>query len=440
MVLLKHELAKTIGKEGQSIRGKVVALPSHVQREAEDVALSLVVNRQRNSMWACAFCAYANSVSRASESRQKWAHNFIDSRDCGCQHEVVGRPFMQHAHGGARFLNDSSASETGESIAQQYIFDGGSSTDRALRNGIPDGISAPHLLESGQSPTYSGRMPALSSSPPPDDAAHHHHEMAESFGTAAEKYDRARPRYPTALIDMIVERLPGCTVLDVGIGTGISAEPFRSRGCAVLGVEPDLKMASLARAKGFAVETERFEEWDPAGRAFDGVIAGQTWHWVDPAAGAAKAATAMRPGSQLALFWNSGSPSPDVAARFAEIFASLETGLPFNPWVTSSDAQPYEAIIAEATAGLEATGAFGSVESDSFPWRASVSRDAWLEQTSTSGGINRLPKDKLHALLNGMATVIDDSGGMVDVNYTTVTVMAELKRVAEVGYGPSLRL
>lgn len=24
-----------------------------------------------------------------------------------------------------------------------------------------------------------------------------------------------------------------------------------------------------------------FEAWDPAGRAFDAVISGQTWHWVE---------------------------------------------------------------------------------------------------------------------------------------------------------------
>jgi hypothetical protein len=34
----------------------------------------------------------------------------------------------------------------------------------------------------------------------------------------------------------------------------------------------------------------KFEDWDPAGRTFDSVIAAQAWHWVDPVAGAAKAA------------------------------------------------------------------------------------------------------------------------------------------------------
>ena len=38
-------------------------------------------------------------------------------------------------------------------------------------------------------------------------------------------------------------------IVDVGIGTGISAEPVRERGFAVLGVEPDPKMAAATRVK-----------------------------------------------------------------------------------------------------------------------------------------------------------------------------------------------
>jgi hypothetical protein len=32
---------------------------------------------------------------------------------------------------------------------------------------------------------------------------------------------------------------------------------------------------------GLEVEVAAFETWDPAGRVFDAVIAGQAWHWVD---------------------------------------------------------------------------------------------------------------------------------------------------------------
>ena len=50
-------------------------------------------------------------------------------------------------------------------------------------------------------------------------------------------------------------------VLDVGCGTGIVSALLAHRGADVLGIEPDPRMAAVARAKGLAVEVARFEEW-----------------------------------------------------------------------------------------------------------------------------------------------------------------------------------
>ena len=138
--------------------------------------------------------------------------------------------------------------------------------------------------------------------------------MAESFGSDAERYDRARPRYPDAMVTAIVAASPGPGVLDVGCGTGIAARQFQAAGCRVLGVEPDARMAGLARRFGVEVEVATFEAWERAGRAFDAVIAGQAWHWVDPVAGAAQAAQALLPGGRQAVFWNSFRPQAGLAA------------------------------------------------------------------------------------------------------------------------------
>jgi SAM-dependent methyltransferase len=145
----------------------------------------------------------------------------------------------------------------------------------------------------------------------PEREPHQVRDVAESFGANAGRYNRARPSYPAPLIETIVARSPGRHVLDVGCGTGIVARQFQSAGCSVLGVEPDPRMAEVARADGLEVEVAKFEDWDPAGRQFDAVVAGQAWHWVDPVAGAAQAAGALRPGGRLALFWNSFL-QPDV--------------------------------------------------------------------------------------------------------------------------------
>ena len=140
-------------------------------------------------------------------------------------------------------------------------------------------------------------IPRVQPEPPPP-GLHKARLIAESFGTDAEGYDRARPGYPAALVARIVAASPGSGVLDVGCGTGIAARQFQAAGCTVLGVEPDARMARFARFRGLPVEVATFEAWDPEGRRFDAVIAAQSWHWVDPVDGAAKAARVLRPGGR----------------------------------------------------------------------------------------------------------------------------------------------
>ena len=94
------------------------------------------------------------------------------------------------------------------------------------------------------------------------------------------------------------------SALDVGCGTGKVAVSLMERGLPVLGVEPDPRMAEVARRHHVAVEVASFESWDPAERTYDLLTAGHSWHWVDPVIGLAKAASLLVPGGTIALFWN----------------------------------------------------------------------------------------------------------------------------------------
>jgi SAM-dependent methyltransferase len=105
-----------------------------------------------------------------------------------------------------------------------------------------------------------------------DQEAHQARQLAESFGTDPERYDRTRPRYPDAMVRRIIAASPGPDMLDVGCGTGIAARQFQAAGCTVLGVEIDPRMAEFARETRLEVEVAKFEDWDLAGRRFDAVI------------------------------------------------------------------------------------------------------------------------------------------------------------------------
>jgi SAM-dependent methyltransferase len=252
---------------------------------------------------------------------------------------------------------------------------------------------------------------------------HQARQIAESFGTDAERYDRARPRYPDALVDRIVAASPGPDVLDVGCGTGIAARQFEAAGCRVLGVDPDERMAGLARRLGTEVEVAAFEDWDPAGREFDAVVAGQAWHWVDPVAGAAQAARVLRPGGRLAVFWNACQPPAGLAEAFVAVYRRVATGLPASPWAGPA-LDAYLAMCGTAAGGVAQAGGFGEPEQWRFGWDHPYTREQWLEQVPTFGGHSQIPPARLRELLAGIGAAIDAAGGGFTAHFTTVALTA----------------
>lgn len=257
-------------------------------------------------------------------------------------------------------------------------------------------------------------MPILPSRP------HEAREVAESFGIDPARYDRARPRYPDPLVEALTAAGP--TVLDVGTGTGIVARQLRAAGCAVLGVEVDPRMAEFAR-RDLDVEVSAFETWDPAGRTFDAVVSGQTWHWIDPVAGAAKAAEALRPDGLLAVFWNVGQPPPELSRAFADVYRAVVPDSQAARWATV-DPDGYSALCDRAADGLRASGAFGEPGRLRFDWSRAYTRDEWLDQVPTTGAHTRFPPDDLARVLDGLGAAIDAAGGVVAVEYATVAVTA----------------
>ena len=267
-------------------------------------------------------------------------------------------------------------------------------------------------------------MPTLAQRPEPSRAKlHKSRGMAESFGTDARRYDRARPGYPDALVARIAAGSPGPEVLDVGCGTGIAARQFQAAGCTVLGVEPDARMADFARARGLQVEVATFEAWRPAERMFDAVIAAQSWHWVAPVAGAVKAAQVLRPDGRLAIFGHVYEPPAEVAEPFAAAYRRAVPDSPFN----SQGRRPldlYQAAYAKIADAIRQTGHFHEPEQWRFDWEQPYTRDQWLELLPTTGGLTQLPAGKTAEILGAVRVAIDTLGGRFTMHYTTLATTA----------------
>jgi SAM-dependent methyltransferase len=256
---------------------------------------------------------------------------------------------------------------------------------------------------------------------------HAQRKVAESFGSDAGRYDRARPSYPAALVDRIVAGSPGTgtpRILDVGCGTGISGRLFQAAGCQVLGVDPDARMAELARDGGLAVEVAKFEEWDAGGRSFDAVIAAQAWHWVDPVAGAAKAAAVRRPGGRLAVFWNAFQPPADLRASFGEVYQRALPDSPVGGFWSRPAVDAYLVGCGKTADAMRQAGGFGEPQTWRFDWSRPYTRDEWLDVVPTFGGHSLLPPTVQAELLAGIGAAVDAAGGAFTMDYATVAATA----------------
>lgn len=256
--------------------------------------------------------------------------------------------------------------------------------------------------------------------------AHQERQVAESFGSDVERYDRARPTYPDELMARIRTMAPGPDVLDVGCGTGIQARQLEAAGARVLGIEPDGRMAAYARGRGLDVEESRFEDWEAAGRTFDAVITAQAWHWVDPVAGAAKVKTVLRPGGLFAAFWHVFDAPEPIGAALVEAVRDVVPDLPFDPAALMRADKAYEKGAVTTGERFGEVGGFGEPEQWRFSWERHYTRAEWLDFVPTQGFLTRLTAEQRTPILEAVGNAIDDLGGSFVLS--TVTVGVALRR------------
>jgi protein-tyrosine-phosphatase/ubiquinone/menaquinone biosynthesis C-methylase UbiE len=143
----------------------------------------------------------------------------------------------------------------------------------------------------------------------------------------AEGYDAFRPRPPQALLDLLcryadVERPR--LVVDLGSGTGLSAEVWAARAELVVGVEPNAEMRRVAEAGAPAnvryLDTVSSDTGQAPASA-DVVTAAQSLHWMEPGSTLAEVARILRPGGAFAAYDYEWPPAvhPEVDAAFERL-------------------------------------------------------------------------------------------------------------------------
>ena len=137
-------------------------------------------------------------------------------------------------------------------------------------------------------------------------------DSKKRFSNRVDFYVRYRPTYPQALLahlEAVGTLQPGAVVADIGSGTGLSTQLLLAAGYKVYGVEPNSEMRAASLA--FLADYSQYEAVDGSAEAtglpndsIDVVTAGQAFHWFDVEAFRLEAGRILRPGGQMALFWN----------------------------------------------------------------------------------------------------------------------------------------
>ena len=159
------------------------------------------------------------------------------------------------------------------------------------------------------------------------------HPATRGFGLAAEMYERGRPDYPAAAIDLLVERLDlrsGRTVIDLAAGTGKLTRLLVPTGAEVVAVEPieGMRTELERRVHRVRVLAGAAEAIPLADEAADAVTVAQAFHWFRADEALAEIRRVLRPEGGLALIWNTRDERSPVQAAISAILEPLGRDTP----------------------------------------------------------------------------------------------------------------
>ena len=224
-----------------------------------------------------------------------------------------------------------------------------------------------------------------------------HDYVSKGFGTSSELYEKIRPEYPSAAIDLLVKELGiarGRVVVDVGAGTGKLTRALTATGATVIAVEPLAEMRerlaeNVPLAVPFDGTAERMALRDGSAHA---VTVAQAFHWFDGGRALAEFHRVLGTGGHLGLIWN-------VRDRRAPWVAA------FDALVDAVDPDRPDHQTGKWRAAFEGTTLFEPLRSRDFPYAQTLTPNEIVDRALTVSSISVLPDAKRERVLDGFRTL-----------------------------------
>ena len=219
-----------------------------------------------------------------------------------------------------------------------------------------------------------------------------HDYVSKGFGSATELYERIRPEYPQAAVDMLIRELDiarGRVVVDVGAGTGKLTRMLAPTGATVIAVEP------------LATMRERLAEGVPTAVPFDGtaermalrdgsahaVTVAQAFHWFDGDRALAEFHRVLAPHGRLGLIWNVRDRTVPWVAAFDALVDAVDPDRPDHQ-------------TGKWRAAFERTTLFGPLEEREVAHAQTLTSAEFVDRARTISSVAALPEAQRERLLD----------------------------------------
>ncbi|HVT42569.1 MAG TPA: methyltransferase domain-containing protein, partial [Acidimicrobiales bacterium] len=252
----------------------------------------------------------------------------------------------------------------------------------------------------------------------------HREDGRRLFGLDPAVSDAGRPQYPPALYDALERRCglgDAARILEIGPGTGLVTRRLLATGASVVAVEPNANLAAFLRDSfggELRVVEALFEEADLESAAFDLAVAATSFHWVDPEAGLATVARALRPGGAVALWWTlfQDPTARDDFSRAARAILPATGMFDFD----DPDRPPFQLDADRRLLDLRQWGGFVETEAEIFSTPVTLAADQVRALYASVATVLRLsPEARTDVLDQLEALVHDEFGGAIDRTFVT---------------------
>ena len=253
----------------------------------------------------------------------------------------------------------------------------------------------------------------------------------EAFGADPANYHGARPPYPQATWDALVQRAglrAGIDILEIGAGTGLATIPLLKHDPArLVAIEPDARLAvflaKVAADPRLAVVNETFEDAELQPASFDLVVSATAFHWLDAVPALKLINGLLRSDGSLALIWNvfGDASRPDP---FHDATAHLFQGHRISTSGGGSGTTPFALDTEARLADFEAAG-FTADEPQFVRWTLALDPDGVRSLYATYSNVTALPAPEQTRLLDGLFDIAATQFvGRVERNMTTAIYTA----------------